>query len=279
MLIMGNWFSRRRSVQSDFNQRSVPLLILPPNSSVYFRCELKTNIYINEHWVDAEMLPVIIIAASEEKLSSHLCADFYLKQTCLPAVLYQIAFKSIKFENTSHSRCVFHHIPKKTSNRIPFLRFLRWDREAGVVAQTRGFQYALCYHSAASHPPRRRRSTLPSDTCFSGSFSSARNLHLKWGKFPQLPSRAPLHQPCLCFCLFIAVVFLDKVQLRSNDPTSRDYSRCSDCKIPCRNGNRNHSLDDTDCFFPPSSYVNLVFIVMYFSFWVEETTTQPFMSH
>lgn len=57
--------------------------------------------------------------------------------------------------------------------------------------------------------PRTRTHTRPrsaslqhtsSDTCFSGSFSSWRNLHLKWSEFPQQrPKR--LSQPLGLWCL------------------------------------------------------------------------------
>lgn len=80
--------------------------------------------------------------------------------------------------------------------------------------------------------PTQQHTSL--DTCFSGSFSSARNLHLKWGKFPQhRPKRS--NQP-FAFGLWMKssphiqaafFVFPDKVQLQCTDLTANNTLLCS----------------------------------------------------
>lgn len=79
--------------------------------------------------------------------------------------------------------------------------------------------------------PTQQHTSL--DTCFSGSFSSWRNLHLKWGEFPQhCPKR--LTQPhfafglwmessaCIQAAFFFIIFFLNKVQLQSKNMTTKN---------------------------------------------------------
>lgn len=172
---------------------------------------------------------------------------------------------------------------------MSFLCFLHWDRETGVAAQTQGFQYALCYHSAASHPPRAaahflRTPVSPALSALPGiCISNRANSHSSIQSAPPPTIRLLLSEwgSASASASSSSSSSSSSSTRFSCSPTTWQAEITRDAPIVefcASNGNWNCSLADTDFLFSPRC-VNFVFIVMYFPFWVKETTTEPFMSH
>lgn len=118
----------------------------------------------------------------------YLCAELIeMNLFYLQAVLYQIVFKSIKLKFTfGFCRAVLFSHYKLTKIAIFFClpSTLKTRTQTGLDMQDFNTSCVIIQrpHTRPCLPTQQHTSL---DTCFSGSFSSARNLHLKWGKFPQ----------------------------------------------------------------------------------------------